>query len=83
MSHCLKRKSGEMQLLWIVPYPPFTTFGGGVRVYNLMKVLAATCKIDLLALSDGPRGATDMPEQLRSICRRGRKSEAVTRGKVS
>lgn len=38
-----------MRILWLTPYLPLPTFGGGTRVFNLIKALAVTCEIDLIA----------------------------------
>lgn len=56
-----------MRILWVTPYLPVPNFGGGTRVFNLMKALAARGDaIDLIAASDpGQRVGDD----LRAVCR--------------
>lgn len=55
-----------MRILWVTPYLPVPNFGGGTRVFNLMKALAARGHaIDLIAAIDpGQRPSDD----LRNLC---------------
>jgi sugar transferase (PEP-CTERM/EpsH1 system associated) len=43
--------------------------GAGTRVYNLLKVLAASCRIDLIAGSVSGEPSEDMLAEVRSMCR--------------
>src|ERR1700694_2071680 len=56
-----------MKILWICPYLPVPTFGSGTRVYNLIKVLAPHCTIDLLASTEG-HYPTEL-STLKTLCR--------------
>lgn len=60
----------NIRLLWIAPYPPLPIFGGGTRVYNLMKALAAhsDIAIDLIALGEHAGDAAP-PPALHALCR--------------
>ncbi len=59
----------QMRLLWITPYVPVPTFGGGARVYNLIKVLATSSTVDLIALAEEPNDKDAMAQQLLALCR--------------
>lgn len=56
-----------MHLLWLTPYLPAPIFGGGTRVFNLIRALAPRCEIDLIASGDEQPAAL---AELRSLCRR-------------
>lgn len=58
-----------MQILWLTPYWPLPIFGGGTRVYNLIKSLASTCQIDLLAYARAEQVGSAALAELRSFCR--------------
>src|SRR5947209_4641203 len=56
-----------VRILWLAPYFPAPTFGGGTRVFNLIRALAVSCEIDLIAMDEGAdEGAL---RELRSLCR--------------
>lgn len=57
-----------MRILWLTPYIPLPIFGGGTRVFNMIRVLSKACDIDLLASSDAPEQADDSLGELRSLC---------------
>lgn len=58
-----------MRILWLSPYLPFPIFGGGTRVYNLIKALAPTCAIDLMACAEVEEPDDEVLIELRSLCR--------------
>ncbi len=58
-----------MRILWLTPYLPRPVFGAGTRVYNLIKVLASTCEIDLIAHAWPPSPDDELGNQLRALCR--------------
>jgi glycosyltransferase involved in cell wall biosynthesis len=58
-----------MRILWVSPYWPVPVFGGGTRVFNLIKVLGATCDIDLIAVAHGPLPDDEHATALRALCR--------------
>lgn len=55
-----------LRILWLTPYLPAPIFGGGTRVFNLMKALGGTCTIDLIASSEAPAEGI---AQLQTLCR--------------
>lgn len=57
-----------MRILWLTPYLPLPIFGGGTRVFNMIRVLSKTCDIDLLASSNAPEQADDSLDELRTFC---------------
>lgn len=55
-----------MRILWLTPYVPLPTFGGGTRVFNLINFLATTCEIDLISAESA---SEEQLGPLRAICR--------------
>lgn len=58
-----------MRILWLAPYLPRPVFGAGTRVYNLIKALASTCEIDLIAHAWPPSPDDELGNQLSAMCR--------------
>ncbi len=56
-----------MRVLWLAPYLPVPTFGGGTRTFNLIKAMSRTCEIDLIAGDESP--PDQVPAELRALCR--------------
>src|SRR5579884_1607284 len=56
-----------LEILWLAPYLPTPTFGGGTRVYHLIKAMAATCRIDLVAGEEN--WEERYLDELRALCR--------------
>jgi sugar transferase (PEP-CTERM/EpsH1 system associated) len=55
------------RVLWLVPYFPDPSFGGGTRVFNLIKAIASTHDIDLIATDERARATSHA--QLQDLCR--------------
>jgi sugar transferase (PEP-CTERM/EpsH1 system associated) len=56
-----------VRILWLAPYLPVPTFGGGTRTFNLIKTLSRMYEIDLIAGAETPMD--EVPSELRSLCR--------------
>lgn len=59
---------GRLRILWLCPYLPLPIFGAGSRVFNLLRVLAATSKIDLIATTNCSHEIHPLAAELRELC---------------
>lgn len=67
----VSRRNAEdsTRILWLSPYLPVPISGAGTRVFNLLKVLAKTCKIDLIAGSLRAEERGETFDEVSSLCR--------------
>jgi sugar transferase (PEP-CTERM/EpsH1 system associated) len=55
-----------LHMLWLIPFVPIPSFGGGSRVFNLLRSLAPTWDIDALVIGSASDPALD---RLQVLCR--------------
>lgn len=59
----------SIRILWLCPYLPLPVSGAGSRVFHLIKSLAGSSSIDLIASTNEWHERHPMTAQLRSLCR--------------
>jgi len=60
-------RGSRPRVLWLAPYLPVPTFGGGTRVFNLVRSLSAAYDIDVIAHGRGDQRFGAAPPRLVGI----------------